>query len=161
MSFDENGNAQIFFPAFNKTFSMTKKSNGLTEGEAANVLSFSVTYCLDGGQNTECLRNLDYEMNFSPSIRKYSAFPGFEGFGCYSIQDLGYNRRRKFSISGRAGIARCCSVEQAKFQLKTYINTLLFKYFNVQDRVLERDEITVSQDERELSFNFEWNGREI
>lgn len=163
---------QTFFSSFDKEAALAQKwqkfgtgdklsptaqtiSVGRNESQAE--ISFSLRYCTNGSEDSGCLENFQYVLNFRPEIDMYGYFAALEGLGCYVIQDLGWKRRPRFEITGSVNISRCCTREFTEFQLKNKANFLSALYFNRPEKYLEKQDISYDESNNALNFSFLWN----
>ncbi len=140
-----------------ETLSPVARSQSKTVNRFSGTISFEITYCHDPSQGCGCAENMTYSLDFVESIEQYSSQPILRGLGRYATQDLGIKNRKKFTIQGSARRSKCCTVEQAKSNLKTRLNFLCAMYFNESDRILENAQMDSSDSGDNLNFNYSWS----
>lgn len=144
-----------------KTLSHTAQTLSTGRNEFAAEITFSITYCVNPSEDFNCFENLQYVLNFFPSIQMYNYIPALDGQGCYVLQNRSYKRRQEFEISGSANIAPCCSKGLAEFQLRSKANFLSGMYFNQPEKYLSRNDITYDEAENSINFSFRWNAAAV
>lgn len=102
--------------------------------------------------------SIDFNVSVSPSIRMYSSAPSVCE-GQYIITNLGYDRRAKFSISGRGRMKECYNKFIADFYARNAVNSLMGHIVNGTDIVIENDSISTLEGDSGMlfSFNFSWS----
>lgn len=134
------------------------KSKSYSESLFESSITFEVVYCKVKGEGCGCLDSLDYKLNFKPAIPIYTANPSINGEGCYYVQDLGYNRRALFSISGTAILSNCCTFEKGKQDLRVKLNELNTKYFVATEKILDSLNFVESSVGKTIAFDVSWSG---
>lgn len=138
----------------------TPKLKSVSFMEQAAMITITEEYCTDNAEDCGCVENFTYSINSSPGIEVYSETPSLEGEGCYYIQNLKYNKRSKFSISGQCRGSRCCTVEEVVSEIKSMVNFYCTIYFPADKKVLEEHTIDFKENGSDISFNFTWSGNQ-
>ncbi len=121
-------------------------------------ISVSISFCTDSSENCGCIEALSYNMTFEDPIPQFSEEAAYRGQGCYSIQNLKYNNRAKFGVSGSCRPSKCCSTEAAISQTRMRVNQLMAKYFQATNIILEKKSVEYVESLGMISFDFAWNG---
>lgn len=140
-----------------EALSSVAKSQTKTSNPFAGTMSFEVMYCHDPAQSCGCAENMNYSMSFVEAIEQFSSKPILRGRGIYVTQDLGLKNRKKFTIQGSARRSKCCTLEQAKSNIKTRLNFICAMYFAEQDKILESAQIESTDSGDNISFNYSWS----
>lgn len=159
-SFDVDSyvNVRWVLYGYSSKLSTVPQSKSISVNSQTGEIVLSISYCSDTREDCGCLESFDYELEFTEPIPQFSEAASYQGAGCYSIQNLKYNNRAKFEISGSCKPSKCCSVEAAMSQVKTRANQLMVEYFPASDIVLDRISMEYSENLGVISFNFGWNG---
>jgi hypothetical protein len=147
-----------YFPG--EIFGKRPKSKSISFNEQTATISISQQNCTDNSEDCGCLEEFTYSISSNPAITMYSETPALEGKGCYYIQNLKYDRRAKFTISGNFRPSKCCTIEEAISELKSRINFYCTYYFVADNKVLEENSITFLENKGNISFTFSWSGNQ-
>jgi hypothetical protein len=139
----------------------TITSKSVSFDTLTGTISVGGQICCNSSEDCLCLEGLQYSIDVKPAIPQLSEDPTFEGQGCYAIQNLKFDRRSRFSMSGSARPSKCCSEQAVKSSVISKANQVLGEYFTASDIVLESAQISISTDKTDCSFSFTWNGREL
>mgnify|MGYP007077385274 CR=1 FL=1 len=77
----------------------------VSENEYAATKTISLTY-EDGLEVPEGLEQWDYNISVIPAFQQYAARPILDGLGAYTVFDLGFKNRARYSIDGIAQIKK-------------------------------------------------------
>jgi hypothetical protein len=141
-------------------YGKTAKSKSISFNEQTATISISQQNCTDNSEDCGCLEEFQYSISSNPAITMYSETPALEGKGCYYIQNLKYDRRAKFTISGNFRPSKCCTIEESISELKSRINFYCTYYFVADNKVLEESNITYTENKGNISFTFSWSGNQ-
>lgn len=158
-STDFNARARSLWAEYGngQTLSWLPKSLSKSQSKFSGSMSYEMTFCQDSGVGCGCAENMIYNLSFVEDIKQYAAQPILRGLGKYYIQDLGFRNRKRFSVDGSARTSKCCTVEQAKSNIKTRINFICAQYFPFGDKILEAAQIEASESGDTISFGYSWS----
>lgn len=142
---------------FTGVMSSHYNNRSYSQNKNQGLIEFSQTFCGKKFGEDECLRDVNYSLNFSPSITKYSAEPLLSGDGEYVIQNLGYKNRGRYSVNGSASISDCCSQQQGKNKARAMLDELSNMFFVGTDKILDSQTITVTEDGKTVNFQAQWS----
>lgn len=115
-------------------------SQSVTRNSFIGEISLGATYT-DKTIPPTGFDSIDYNLNFEPPIRKFSATPILDGTGSYYVVDLGYVNREVVRLQGQAVVSQAIPVSVGILSLSNYINTLGFQYVSGNRIVLEDQQI--------------------
>jgi hypothetical protein len=105
--------------------------------------------------------SIEYNISISPAIRQYSANPSICE-GQYVITDLGYDRRARYSISGRGRMKECYDKLIADFYVRNAVNLLMGQVVLGTDIVLESNSVSYLEGDSGMlfTFGFSWSANQ-
>ena len=152
---------QAEYTGYNLTYPLNPKfvSSGTTFNSFAAQIDISLSY---NNKSTapSGLELLDYQIDFNPSLIKYSSVPLIdtsETFG-YQVFNLGYSNREAISINGRAQVDGSTTLASGIQILKNTMNDLVSTYVTGAKPILEQNNITTGAGQgKTVGFTFAWS----
>lgn len=143
-----------------KQLNWTDQNNSYSENQFEGVIQVSSKFCESQGQDCGCLRDMDYQYDFTPALKEYKISIPVNGMGCHYIEDLMLYKRAIFAIRGRVLKNACCSIEKTIAELRGRINQISNSLFPGKNKTLDQSNITKNVPAGEVSFDFAWSAEE-
>lgn len=109
------------------------------------------------------LQTYDYNLNFTPSISKFSLQPVLDGMGAYYAQNLGYTTRNKLQISVNGLGNDNTTQTQVKSILKSNLEFLMAQNLQGSYKLLESQNISISNESfnKKVQINAIWSAEDL
>lgn len=132
-------------------------SNGRSINQSDGTVQLNATYT-NQEKVSDILDKFDYSLNFLKATVKVDSKPILEGYGSYSLVNLGYANRASLTINGTALVNPIYSSAQGIDAVKQKALSLLSQYGRFINIALDQNDVTTDRyDNKVLSFSFSWS----
>lgn len=134
--------------------------NSYSENKFEGFINIEASFSIRLTDEFQCLQNINYTYEYTPPLREVQVGIPIKGQGCHFVENIDLLKRASFGIGGKASISKCCSYEQAIFELKNKINQISNILFSGKEKILEKIEISKQNPAGEIDFSFLWSAEQ-
>ena len=132
-------------------------TNGRSVNQSNGTIELNASYDNKDRKNA-IFDEFNFTLNFEPSVMKVDSQPKLDGYGSYSVVNLGYANRTMLSIQGTARVNQNYTYAVGESAIKQTCFSLFNQYGRQSSAILEKNNVTSSRsDGRILSFSFVWS----
>ncbi len=145
---------------YDQTFPNVATSSSVSESESIGTISLSASFCDKKIIIPEYFDDINYIVDFAPSMPTFVPFQGIDSDGDFTVQKLIGLKRKSFSIKGDGRISSCATYEQAEASLLDYVNSVKDTFMaDDTDIYLTNHNIKNGRENarNKITFSFSWN----
>jgi hypothetical protein len=132
-------------------------SNGRSTNQSNGTVALSASYD-NKDRKSSVFDEFNFTLDFAPSVMKVDSQPVLDGYGRYSVVNLGYANRAILSINGTARVGQAYTQAIGESVIKQTCFALFSQYGSMNAATLDKNTVTSARaDGRVLSFSFSWS----